>query len=334
VARRKFSIVIPTYSGADTLGKTFESIVNQVAALNHVELVTVIDGPNKPIENITEEWKSRLIKKGIRVQVRKLPKNQGRFNARLIGAEMAKAPQLLFVDDRVRLEPDFISQILEIDYSLALPNVREEASSNIISRTLYLLRRKIYKGKWGESFDDYFIDRRSFEQSPKGTTSLWVPRELFIETCNKVKKDGLKTNRFLNEDTKLLKTIIDDGHKILRTSKLNIVYQPRGNFKKSVRHLYERGPRFVDYYARFDTRFFPLLLIIYALVILVVVTIIIQPYYLIYYLAAAAATVFTAAAFLAKSLKELFTGLIGLPLVFLIFAAGVMKGSLLKLVRL
>lgn len=327
----KFSLIVPTYTGADTIRDTFESILMQKRHGMTYEVLVVIDGPSPGIQEAVEEAAKEFYKKSINFKVEQLKKNKGRFDARMVGAGLANNSQLLFVDDRARLETSFFSRLSRIGSAAAIPNVIEKPSNNLISKTLFILRRTIYGNKWGQAFEDYMINKDSFENSPKGTTCLWVRKDEFLQACSKVKKN--QGSRYVNEDTKILKEIVDSGRNILRTSKLNIFYQPRASFIDAVRHLYARGPRFVDYYVRPKTRFFPLLIFIYLALLLIVVTIALRPFWLIYYLIAIILGALLLALAFAKESKEYVTLVFGVPLVSAIFTLGVIKGTVLKIVK-
>lgn len=330
--RTSFSIIVPTYSGLATIDKTFRSILSQSKNNLTYEVIVVIDGPSAEIRRKAENFEREFTAKLVPFKIEQFKNNKGRYEARLAGAKTAKNPQLLFIDDRAKLAEDFFLQLSNINHSFAIPNVVEMNSPNIMSKTLSILRRRIY-GNRVKEFEDYLINLKTFEKSPKGTTCLWTEKTVFIKACEKFNKSTSKNTKYVNEDTRILKAIVDTGNTILRTSKLNIYYQPRSGFNESIKHLYDRGPRFVDYYARPGTRFFPLLLVIYAVALLLIVTAVIKPPWLHYYLTAGIIGLLVLGILLTKNIKEFLIFLIGLPLIFLIFSAGVIKGSLIKMTK-
>lgn len=309
---------------------TFDSILNQQSARVEYEIIVVIDGGGQGTREYVEKHKEKFIARGIKFKVVQFIQNRGRFSARIKGAQLAKNNQILFIDDRVQLAPDFFSELINLNEEVIIPNVIDSylPGPQIISNSLFLLRRLIYKGKQGK-FKEYYITTDNFESSPKGSTSLWVNRKQFLQACKLVGK--YEEGKYLNEDTKVFKQIIDSGSNILRTSKLNIEYQPRTGFWRSFKHLYERGPRFVDYYMKPGTRFFPLLAAIYIAVCVLIATAVWKPVWLIYYLIVSIFLLLIASVPLTKNIKEYLTLISGLPMVVLAFTLGVIKGTFIKI---
>ncbi len=328
MAARKLSIIIPAYSGEKTIYETLYSIFGQKGVKNF-EIVIVQDGPKKELTKIiSESIKSAPV--DVRYQI--LSKNVGRFEARLKAAALARTDQLLFIDDRVQLANDFISKLNSIKSDLLIGNVIEKDTGlNIISNTLSQLRKSIYGAQFGKSFRDYYITSDNFERTPKGTASLYINKHLFMDTCSKVASQKSAANsRFFNEDTGLMRSLVNSGHKILRTSKLQIYYQPRAGFKESAWHLYDRGPRFVDYYVAPRSRFFIILAGYYLLILSIILFLIFYyRYLLLAFVAMLALDIFVAIA-IGKKLGQVFRLVVGLPLVIVIFGAGIIKGTLIR----
>lgn len=334
-SQKQFSIVIPTYSGLNTIKKTFKSLLTQDSSGIKYEVIVVIDGPNELLRELVDQAQQDFQKKGINFEVEQFKENKGRFEARIAGAKLAKYNQLLFVDDRIYLAENYFKILKGISEELMLANVieKEPDNYNLISATLTYVRRGLYGDKWGVDFPDYYINNENFENSPKGTASLWVKKEMFLAACEKVAHNQQALNKYVNEDTKILRAMVDAGARIFRTSKLNIYYQPRNNFKDTVKHLYGRGPRFVDYYVKPKSKFFPLLIAIYVMVAVAVILAFIKLIYLAYLAITVLAGTTLLALLFGKDLKGIFTLFVGLPLVLVIFAAGIIKGTFLRILR-
>ena len=327
-----FSIVISAYTGAETIEGTFKGLLDQLPANVKYEVVLVIDGPQPAIEQSAEAARSKFESKQIPFTIRRLKNNVGRFEARIIGVKQAKHQQILFVDDRVQLANNFLRALTKLNKKTALGNVIEvsQNSTNVISQTLFLLRRRVYGKKWGRDFKDYYIDEHNFEASPKGTTSLWVNKQAFLQICEDI-APASTSNKYVNEDTKIMRQLVEGGDRIFRSSSLKVYYQPRISFWGAAQHLYQRGPRFVDYYLKPGTRFFPLLVSIYGLLAILVLAIIIQPFWLFWVLAALVASVLLIGLVVSRNLTEVMTSLAGLPLVLLFFSLGILKGTAVRL---
>lgn len=333
LAGKSFSVVIPTYSGQETVAMTLKSIVEQSSAHLDYELIIVQDGPNQELEQILRGSLETLDFGKTRVKYHILTSNYGRFRARIEGAKLAKNKYLLFIDDRVAIAPDFFSKLAKIRADLMIGSAIEvnEGSTNLISDTLYFLRRWAYGSKSGDKFKDYYIDQTNFESSPKGTASLYINKKLFIGACEEVarQKTGA-TNRFFNEDTGIMRVLIDKGHRILRTSQLKIYYQPRTSLKEAFWHLYNRGPRFVDYYTKPGSRFFPVLAVCYILSVVAPLAFLLVPQSIKYILLGLLVADLAVAFILGRGFKNVPMLVLGLPIVVLIFFAGVYRGTLIK----
>lgn len=268
-----FSVVIPTYSGVSTINRTFDSILKQNRRHNY-ELIIVIDGPNNVLAKVCTDIKPSFEKLGIPIAIEQFKQNRGRFIARLEGAKLATTNQLLFIDDRVAVENDYFSQLLASGSLAAMPNVIEvEDQPRLISMTMRQLRKWLYPGKWGDKFADHYVDYKNFEKLPKGTTSLWIPRDVFVNACQRLTGQRRGDSKYTNDDTRILKVVVDSGTKIFRSSKLTIYYHPRSDFQKEVWHLFGRGTIFVDYYSKPGTRLFPVFVGIYLILIGLIITV-------------------------------------------------------------
>src|SRR3990167_8596022 len=175
-----FSIVILTYTGASTIDKTFDSILKQSPSSLEYEVVVVIDGPNKRLRRVVEKYEDEFARRKIGFTIYQSEENKGRFDARISGAKKSKNEQLLFVDDRAQLTVRFLEHLSKLNEKIALPGVQERSGNSVITKTLNILRRQIYGDKGGLRFKDYYIDKTNFENSPKGTTSLWVSKKIFL----------------------------------------------------------------------------------------------------------------------------------------------------------
>jgi glycosyltransferase involved in cell wall biosynthesis len=326
-----FSVVIPTYSGASTIGKTFESILKQDRQYRY-ELIVVIDGPHQELSRICAEIKPRFEDAGVSMKITQFPQNRGRFVARLEGAKLASTNQLLFIDDRVAVERDYFSNLVGSGARAAMPNVIEvEQQTRPISLTMRQLRQALYRGRWGEQFADHYVDNQNFESLPKGTTSLWVPKDVFIAACQRVASQRSHNSKYTNDDTRILKEVVEAGTKILRSSQLTIYYHPRSDFKKEISHLFGRGTIFVDYYSRPGTRLFPVFVVFYLILAGLVAVVWLWPQLIIFCLVGVLSGLLGLALAIAGLSKNTLPVFWGLILIAVVFGAGVIKGTALML---
>ncbi|HVX58692.1 MAG TPA: glycosyltransferase [Candidatus Saccharimonadales bacterium] len=333
MAAKRFSIILPTYSGLATLPQTLASILAQDLSSINCELIVVIDGPSKQLKDLVESRRNELEAKKIDLSLVQFKKNKGRFEARVAGAETAKHGQLLFLEDRVFLEDNYFSKLASLDQRLMLSNVIEAKSkSNLIADSLSSVRKLVYGASWGQDFEDYLITADNFEKSPKGLASLWVPKDDFLGACEQFAKDRHAT-RDSSDDTGVLRLLIENTGPIYRTSHLRIYYQPRTGLGESVKHLFERGPKFVDYYKKPGTKFFPVLAGVYVGMVVLVGALVLKPIWVLWGLIAFLLMVLLLASRTASTIVEGLRITIGLPLVILIFVGGILKGTLQALAK-
>lgn len=98
------SVIVPTYNRPDSLAATLESLANQ--DITDLEVVVIDDGTHTKAGNITgRKWPFRLnyISHA----------HKGGTYAKNTGASAAVGEYLQFLDDDIRVAPNFISTILE-----------------------------------------------------------------------------------------------------------------------------------------------------------------------------------------------------------------------------
>lgn len=326
---RDFSVIIATYSGVESIDGLFDSLLAQDPITQKYEVIVVVDGPNPKLRLKVKEAEERFKTTGLDFRVINHKVNKGRFEARLAGALAAKYKFLLVVDDRVVLPKDYFMKMTGSTQSAIMPDVVEKSSPNYISLTLNKLRGLVYGGKWGQDFEPFYINKHNFDNSPKGTTSLWVDKQAFIEACRKVGRRGQMTKN-ISDDTKILRNIIDSGLDIYKTSKIRIIYQPRSSSVEELNHIFHRAPKFIDYYFRIGTRYFWPLLIFYLLIIPFIVVAAVFPVVL---LGVLILTIFISIK-LAGGGGNLIPVLLGLWSIGIVFCAGLVVGLLRKLARI
>lgn len=322
-----FSIVVPTYTGKETIGNCIRSIASQKTSKKY-DVVIIQDGPNEQLTKKIRKALPILDKRNIQYTFKILEKNEGRFEARRIGAKSATHKDLLFLDDRIEFDDSYFDAIANFNEDASIPNVIERPANNFISRVLYLLRKNLVYRNQYEEFESAHITKENFESMPKGTTSLWIKRQIFLDACDNLHEPLTK---YTNEDTKLFKALVESGTIILRNSQAKIYYTPRLSSKAELKHLYERGPRFVDYYLKSGTRFFyPLVFLIIALIGMPLFLIWAQSLILPLLLALGLLDIIFGL-LLARSFRDFVTVLISLPLVVSVMILGVINGLFKKL---
>ena len=122
---KKVSIIVPVYNVEKYLAKCLDSLVNQT--LEDVEIIVVDDSSNTEVEEFISTYdSSRLnyIKK-------QLGSNSSAKNCAL---EFAKGEYVVFLEENIRLKPDYIENLygLVTDKSLDIAILTRDNYSNIL----------------------------------------------------------------------------------------------------------------------------------------------------------------------------------------------------------
>jgi glycosyltransferase involved in cell wall biosynthesis len=312
----KISVIIPVYNGEETIAQCLEALLGQDYPAEDYEVLVVDDGSSDNTRQIAKRYPVRLIE---------LEQNSGRIIAREQGAQAACYEQLLFVDVRVIVAKDILKQLVSIDYQPLMAGEQGELKHRHGFDTLfYLIRRRIYSPyfpqiNWGK---ELWIDKDNFDKVPKGTTCFYCSRRLFLESIPSRK------DKVVNDDIFLLRSIVPHK-KILRHTDIRITYLQRDNWRSVLRHVYERGPRFADYYLNGPSKYYRLWLLGLILFSGWLGLSLYNRSFWGYGLLAALSGVFGVALFLAENLKDVAIVLIYLPLVALAFVAGIIKGKII-----
>jgi glycosyltransferase involved in cell wall biosynthesis len=329
---KTFSVVIPTYTGQDYIIDCFESILAQDNLSDFdFDVIVVIDGPNRTLERIVDEQSRKFQEKNISFYVHEFSGNKGRFKARQKGAKESKKDYLLFVDDRNILAHNYFKKVLRANKDSLIPSVIEKNQPNFIAKTMYYIRKNIYGNKWGKDFVSYEINKDNFEKSPKGTAGFWIKKDIFIAACEEIrdKNYNIKT---LSDDTKLMKYIINQDMSIYKSSEIKLYYQPRKSATAEIKHIFNRGPMFIDYYLRPSTRFFWPLLLFYAFVLIILFLAILAPFLLllltVLVLLGGLFAVFYTVGFSLTAISVF----VGAIVIVVSFGLGLLKGIILKIV--
>lgn len=110
----KVSVIVPVYNGAEYIGGTLDSIINQ--DFNGFEVIVIDDGSTDNSLEIIEE---RLSKSAIAHEIVH-QENSGVSSARNLGIEKAQGEYLVFVDSDDYITGNHLSELYngETDFSL------------------------------------------------------------------------------------------------------------------------------------------------------------------------------------------------------------------------
>jgi len=233
---KNVSIIVPVYNASETIHTCLDAILNLDYPQELLEIIVVNDGSTDNTVELIQQMKSP------RIKIINNDRNRGRAFTRLKGAKESSYDHLLFIDSRVIIDRGALKAIEKSGKSIQSP-LTIKGTDTIWESALNSLRRLAFK-KFYQSRETTFIDLSNFDDTPKGTTALYIHKELFIRATMAIEYE----NRYVSEDTKLLLFIVEGGKRIYLNPDFEITYLQRSGLKVNVVHLYERGPRFVDYY--------------------------------------------------------------------------------------
>jgi hypothetical protein len=164
----------------------------------------------------------------------------------------------LFIDHRCIASKNILKEIEKKDYEPIIGNPIQDYKVNLISRFFYIFRKNFYKPYWGEEYPDVYINEENFDSIPKGFSPFFTNKQNFF---NAIPED---TGKWVSDDTLIFSNIVKEK-KILKTSTVKVLYKERYKFKEFFVHMFQRGPRFVDFYRNSKSRYFFLIPLICVL---------------------------------------------------------------------
>lgn len=309
------SVIVPVYNEEKIIGKCLDALVNQDFPKDQYEIIVVNDG--------STDNTAAAVGKYPGVKLITLDQNMGRIIARIAGANNATYDQLLYIDSRCVAANDLLATLQQIVYqptmSANVPGRDSKRQRNPYERVIELFRLKYYRSEsWIKK--EYWIDEHNFDKSPKGTTCLFVNRNLFLE-CQPSDK-----GRHVNDDTKILKQVVK--HKpILRHQDVKVKYIARNKSKSALKHIFYRGMRFQDYYLCPEGIYYKYFVTsVIAGLLLLTLGIFILSIWL-YYLAAFILGIFGIVFYLSEKGKDFIVVILYFPLIAGTFIAGIFYGK-------
>lgn len=313
----KISVIIPVYNGEETVVGCLDAIMGQDYPKEDYEVIVIDDGSADGTREAVKRYPVRLIE---------IKENMGRIVARETGALAASNDLLFFMDSRVIAEPDVLRKISEIDYQPLAGgdwNERELKYRSSFDALFYLLRKKMHRGyypqcEYPDRMPFYYINEGNFDRVPKGLTAFFVEKGLFLSSLPPDKGKGV------NDDTRVLREIVKKKD-IMRHSDVRLTYLQRSYFREVMRHIYERGPRFADYYLAKGGRYrIPYMIALFG-VFAFLVNGISYPRLLLYGAAGLFLMGAIFAVWLAENIRDFFIAASLLPPVAAAFALGVLR---------
>jgi len=323
----KISIIVPVYNEEKLIKECLDALINQNYTKTRYEIVVVNDGSIDDTFEVVKEKQKEAEEKGVEMKVVSLEKNQGRVIARETGAKKAKYNNLLFVDSRAIAYENVLENIKKIGYQPIVGNALIDPNRNHMDRFKFLIKRKLYPPFFGKSFEPIYITKGNFDETPKGTGIFFCDKELFLSS--QLENKGKNTS----DDTKLLWNIVQKK-KFLKHPNVKVTSMVRIVLKDEIRHTFNRGIKFVNYYLNPKKKYFwPFILLPIIGLIFTIALIFINFTYFLYWLGFLILIWIFVSIWLAENIKDFFIVFGFLPIIALSFEIGILKGLILKLLK-
>jgi glycosyltransferase involved in cell wall biosynthesis len=321
----KVSIVIPVYNEEVFIASCLEALISQNYPKKDYEIVVVNDGSTDSTLKTIKKEEKKAKKLGVSLRCISLKENSGRIIARETGAKKAKFDNLLFIDARCQADKNLLKTIKEINYQPLVGNPVIDTQKNIFDYFNWMFRKKLYAPYFGENFEPVYINKNNFDKIPKGTGIFFCDKNLFLSSQPK------ERYKHVSDDTKLLFNVVQKKD-ILKHSAPKVTYISRNSFKNIIRHTYNRGPKFVDYYLYPGKKNFWIFIFLpVALFLVFLAFLAFYPSAIKYLLFIILLLLISISFFIADSLKGFFISLVLFPAFGIPFFLGILRGILIKL---
>jgi len=312
-----FSIITPIHNEEKNIEEFLKQIENIDYNNNFFEIIFINDGSKDKSLKLLKQFqkKSKINSKIIKFQI-----NKGRFESRIEGVKASKYNNILLLDAKCLIKNNTLKIIKELNQNIICGTVDTKKNSTT-QNFLNLIRNKTYKS----TKEDIFINQKNFDQIGKGTGLLFIKKSIFLKSIPK------NIDKNSSDDTALFKNILK-FEKILKTNKLQATYNSRQGLIKNLKHIFQRGPKFVDYYYKPNKNHFWLInLSIIFLTILIIQTIKYKLFFEILAIFLILNTIIST--YLAKTIKDFIISFFLSPLFFSSFFLGILKGLIIKIYK-
>jgi hypothetical protein len=234
------SVVVPTFDMAEHLAALWASFERSGLLERVDEVVIVNDGSRDGTRGALEALRGSP--GGSKLRPIHLPRNVGRFRARLAGAEAARGERLLFLDTRLVLPLGFGAALAQ---AAALhPSVMGAVDVDV-TRSVFCLywdrsHQRIFRRHYADTKDKLTLTRENYDRYLKGTGVFLCERSLFLAT-------SARFDDLFSDDTFLMREMVATTPITLDPA-VRVSWVPREDARAFLARILERGPGFVEYH--------------------------------------------------------------------------------------
>lgn len=238
---RPISLVIPTYESSAYLPALWSSLASSGLLDVVAEVLIVDDGSKDDTPAVLERLKSD--RRGALLRPLFLPRNVGRFQARIAGAEAASSERILFLDSRLTLPATFGESIRRAAerHRAVIGNVDIDVERNVFCLYWDRSHRRLFRRHYDAVANEVTLTSENYDEYLKGTGVLLVDRSVFLDTCARFDAGLLSDDMFLLKEVVATTPITIDPN-------VRVQWVPREDWRGFLARLWERGPSFVEYH--------------------------------------------------------------------------------------
>jgi len=322
---KNISIVTPVYNEQENLPGYFNSLERIIYDLENIEVIFIDDCSTDSSNNLINSYAKTS---SYKVKLIKHDKNLGRAKSRLSGVKKANYQNILLLDTKTQIFPDALIKLQELNYSPVSLNVIQRRN-HLIDRCLYVVRVLIYSPYYNEDFKSTYINKNNFDKIPKGTTGLFLLKELF----NNSQPENVES-KYINDDINLIRNIVKIKP-LLKASGPKLFYNTRKSLLDNINHVFWRGTNFVDGYIKTKGRYF-------GLIVVLPIVLILGAALMIWHFKIALLLFIFSSIFLSMYLKwvkklliqDILSFIITIPIIAIVFTIGIIRGLFMKMFKI
>lgn len=313
------SIIIAVYNEENTIKKLLDLLLTQ-KGIEKCEIIVIDDGSNDNTKEVLLDYPLKYNN----IKVIENEKNMGHSFTRKRGIDIAKYETIFLLDSKLKIPNDLIEKLLNSKRNPIMCKINMDPQIGKFNRVMFLIRNKLYKNYYKNTTLD-IINKENFENKGKGTGAFLVDKKIILEAYK-----ILDLSKNESDDTKLFKRIIDIKNEMYLDPSIEFIYKNREGIKNNFKHIYQRGPKFVDYYIKKGNKYQKYLILLYTIILLNILFIF-KPSIYLYELIIGIFILISYCIYISRNTKDFFVSIYLVPIIITAFILGIIKGTAIKI---